>query len=120
MKTQDNIENNVDLNGKTGEKNTIAIVAYLTVIGLIAAFIMNSEKQNDFGAYHIRQSLGLCVTGLALWAVGMIPILGWLINIIGFFVLLFMWVMGLMKAVNGKKQPVPLLGEQYAEWFKGV
>ena len=120
MKTQDNIENNVDLDGQAGQKNTIAIVAYLTVIGLIAAFIMNNDKQNEFGTYHIRQSLGLCVTALALAVVGMIPILGWIANVIGFFVLLFMWVMGLMKAINGKKEPVPLLGEQYAEWFKGV
>ena len=120
MKTRDNIENKVDLDSQAEKNNTIAIVAYLTVIGLIAAFIMNNDKQNEFGAYHIRQSLGLCVTALVLAVIGMIPILGWLINFVGFFVLLFMWVMGLMKAINGKKEPVPLLGEQYSEWFKTV
>ncbi|HSH51369.1 MAG TPA: hypothetical protein VK982_06565 [Bacteroidales bacterium] len=102
------------------ESKNIAIIAYLTVIGLIIAFIMNSNKSHEFASFHIRQSLGLCITGLALGVVGMIPILGWLINIIGIFVLIYMWIMGLMKAVNGKRQPVPILGDRYEEWFAGI
>ena len=50
----------------------------------------------------------------------MIPILGWIINILGIIVLLYMWVMGLMNAINGKESPVPFLGEKYKEWFKNI
>lgn len=99
------------------EGKTVAIVAYLTLVGLIIAFILNSEKKNAFAKYHIGQSLGLCLTGLGLGVIGMIPILGWIINILGFFILVYMWIMGLMNAINGRKKAIPILGKKYEEWF---
>lgn len=102
------------------EGKTIAIIAYITIFGLLIAFIMNNDKKNSFAAYHIRQSLGLAVTGLALGVIGMIPILGWLISIFGSIFILVLWVMGLISALNGTTKPVPVLGEKYQEWFKGI
>lgn len=102
------------------EAKQIAIISYITVIGLVIAFIMNNDKKLNFASYHIRQSLGLCVTGLALGVIGIIPILGWLINIIGIFVLLYMWVRALMNAVNEKEKPAPFLGKKYENWFRGI
>ncbi|MBF8150289.1 hypothetical protein ITJ86_10305 [Winogradskyella sp. F6397] len=104
----------------TSEGKTIAIIAYLTIIGLIIAFVMNNDKKDAFVKYHITQSLGLALTGLALGIIGIIPIIGWLINIIGIFILLYMWIMGLINAINDKKQPVPLLGKKYEVWFKNI
>ena len=102
------------------EGKTIAIIAYLTIIGLIIAFVMNSEKKNEFASYHIKQSLGVGLTGLALSFINIIPILGWIISILGFFVIVFMWLMGVINALNLKEKPVPLLGEKYIEWFKNI
>lgn len=102
------------------EGKTTAIIAYITIIGLIIAFVMNNDKKDPFAAYHIKQSLGLGLTGLAMGAIGIIPIIGWLINIIGIFVLLYMWVMSLLTALNNKQKPAPILGEKYEEWFKGI
>lgn len=111
--TKDNTRN-------LSENKNIAIIAYITIIGLIIAFVMNNEKKDPFAAYHIKQSLGLALTGLALGVVGLIPILGWIINIFGIFVLLYMWVVGLMNAINGKENSVPFLGEKYKEWLKNL
>jgi len=102
------------------EAKKIAIIGYITIIGLIIAFVMNNEKKLPFASYHIRQSVGLAATGIALGIIGMIPILGWIINIIGIFVLLYIWVMGLMNAINEKEKPVPFLGKKFEEWFKNV
>ena len=97
---------------------TEAIIAYLTVIGLIIAFVMNNEKNYPFAKYHIRQSLGLVVVGLGLVLISLIPILGWIIYLVGLAVLIYLWIMGLIRAVNGRMEPVPLLGTQFEEWFK--
>lgn len=102
------------------EGKTTAIIAYLTIIGLIIAFVINNDKKNTFAAFHIRQVLGLALTGVALGVIGMIPILGWIIDLFGILVLLFMWIMGFINALNGKEKPVPILGAKYAEWFKNV
>lgn len=102
------------------EGKTTAIIAYITLIGFIIALVLNMEKKNSFAIYHIRQSLGLILTGLVLGMINIIPILGWFISIIGFIVLLIMWISGLLSALNGKEKPVFLLGEKYQEWFKGI
>lgn len=103
-----------------GEGKTIAIISYITIFGLLIAFLMNNDKKNSFASYHLRQSLGLGLTGLALSVVNIIPILGWLVSILGSIFLIILWVIGLMGALNGKEKPVPFLGEKYQEWFKNL
>lgn len=99
---------------------TMAIIAYITIIGLIIAFVMNNEKKNQFTSYHIRQSLGVALVALALSLINVIPILGWIISFLGFFVILFLWIMGLVNAINVKEIPVPILGKKFEEWFKNI
>jgi len=37
----------------------IAIISYLTIVGLLIAYKMNVTKKSSFASYHIRQSLGI-------------------------------------------------------------
>ena len=112
--------NNPNAGNTVEEGKTIAIIAYITIIGLIIAFIMNNDKKNTFAAYHIRQCLGLALTSLALSVINVIPILGWIISILGSLFLIVLWVMGLISAINGEMKPVPVLGEKYQEWLSGI
>lgn len=102
------------------EGKNIAIISYITFIGLIIAFVMNNEKKESFATFHIRQSLGIALTGLALSVINIIPILGWIISVVGFFVLLYMNIVGLLNAINSKEKVVPILGNKYKEWFKNI
>lgn len=102
------------------EGKTNAIIAYITLIGWIIAFVQNNEKKNAFAAYHVRQSLGIFCTGLAIGFVNIIPILGQLVFIVGSIGLLIFWILGLMAAANGQAKPVPFLGAQYQKWFAGI
>lgn len=99
---------------------TIAIVSYLTLIGLVAALVMNGDKKNMYAKFHIRQSLGLMLTGLATMFVSWIPFIGWLFGLVAFFFLLFLWFTGLFNALNGREKVLPVLGDKYAEWFRSV
>lgn len=105
---------------KIDEGKNISIIAYLTLIGLIIAFVMNNEKKNAFAAFHIRQSLGLMLTGLALSFVNIIPILGWIVSLVGVIILFILWISGLLNAINGKEAEVPVLGKFYSQWFKNI
>lgn len=98
----------------------MAVIAYITLIGLIAAFVMNNDQKNTFASYHIRQCLGLVCTGFALSLVNIIPILGWIVSIIGMICLFVFWVMGLFNALNGREKPIPVLGNYYSKWFAGI
>jgi len=100
------------------EGKTEAIIAYITVIGLIIAFVINNEKKYPFAKYHIKQSLGMVVVGLVLVLISLIPVLGWIIYLLGLVFMIYMWIMGLIHAVNGRMEPVPILGDRFEEWFK--
>ncbi len=109
------------------EDRTVAILTYITIIGFIIAIVLHSSKKTAIGAYHLRQGLGLVVTGLVLWVGGFIlsfipvinllMILLWPVIGIGLFIL---WIMGLIAAVNGQQKPMPVVGEHYQKWFAGA
>ncbi len=109
-----------EIGGTVAEGKTTAIIAYITLIGLIIAFVMNNDKKNSFASFHIRQVLGLGLTGLALSVVNIIPILGWIVSILGTLLLIVLWFIGLIGALNGKEKTVPILGEKYQEWLKSI
>ena len=104
----------------TFDPKTIAIIAYLTIIGLVIAFILNNDKRDEFATFHIKQSLGLVLVSLGLFIIGMIPILGWILSFLGSIFLLYLWIMGLINAVNYKTKPVPILGHQFEKWFANI
>ncbi|GAB1453438.1 hypothetical protein MASR2M47_34940 [Draconibacterium sp.] len=104
----------------TDDGKTIAIIAYITLIGFVIALVMNNDKKLPLATFHIRQTLGLMLTSLVIGMIGLIPILGWLINFVAIFFLLYMWIMGLLNAINGRYKTLPFLGDKYAEWFKNL
>lgn len=107
------MENNTVTEGKT-----IAIISYLTLIGTLIAFIMNNEKKNSFASFHIRQMVGLLMLQVLSWVASTYinGFLGWAISIFA----IVLWFFGFIAAVQGQEKRVPLLGDQFQEWFKGI
>lgn len=108
---------------------TVAIISYITLIGLIIAFVMHSEQRNksELGVFHLRQALGIYLTSfsmmIASFILVFIPFIGWMIAIlinlcyIGIFIF---WILGLIGAVNGERKAVPLLGAFYQNVLKDI
>lgn len=103
------------------EDKTVAIVAYLTLIGFIVAIIIHMNKKTKIGAYHLRQMLGFVLTTIVVWpcaiVLAFIPILGWLCIVAIWISLLVFWILGLISAINGQMKPMPVVGPLYQKWF---
>jgi len=99
---------------------TLSVIAYITIIGWIIAFVLNNNNRSEIASFHIRQFLGIFLTGIALSLVNIIPILGQIVFIVGWIFLIILWIMGLISAVNGEMKEVPVVGKYYQEWFRGV
>lgn len=103
------------------EDRTVAILAYITIIGFVIAIVMHNSKKTALGAFHLRQVLGLFVTGVAFGIcaiiLAFIPILGWLAIFLGWLGLVALLIMGLIGAATGQLKPVPVLGQHYQKWF---
>lgn len=99
------------------EARTIAIVAYLTLVGSLIAMTMNAEPKHAFGRFHTRQAFGL---HLAFISVMLFSSLVWFhpYTWIGFYVSYFaLWVYGFIGALQGKALLLPLLGKPFQKWF---
>ncbi|MDR2674820.1 MAG: hypothetical protein LBC18_08130 [Opitutaceae bacterium] len=104
----------------SSEDKTVAIISYLTLIGFIIAAVLHSGKKTRLGAFHLRQVLGLIISGFVLGVICVIPILGWIISIIGSIFLFVCWVIGFIAAISGKEKPFPLIGEFIQKKLGGV
>ncbi|NRA11608.1 MAG: hypothetical protein HRT57_06615 [Crocinitomicaceae bacterium] len=105
----------------TEQGKTRAIIAHITFIGWIIAFVMNNNKPKDeFASFYLRQMLGVVLLGVVAGVIsGMlmfVPFIGTLIPL----VVLVPWIMSFISAVNGEMKPLPIVGDSFQEWFKGI
>jgi uncharacterized membrane protein len=101
------------------DPKVIAIVSYVTLIGWIVAVVMNNPK-SPFASFHIRQSLAIMLLFVASGIITVIPVLGWLIGLLGYLTAFVLWIIGLIASIQGSKNAVPLIGEKSQEWFKAL
>ena len=93
------------------EGKTTAIISYITFIGLIVAYIMNSGKNNAYARFHIGQSFRIVVLAFAN------SVLAWFLpnslSIISSIVslgILVLMILGVINAANGKVEALPVIG----------
>jgi uncharacterized membrane protein len=98
------------------DAKTKSIIAHITIIGWLIALILNNQNEgakDEMTSFYLRQLLGLYLAGIILT---FIPIIGWLASI----VVLIFWIISLLGSLSGDMKKVPLLGDQFQEWFKGI
>ena len=120
-------EKNTNSGVQRMDGKTIAVISYLTIIGWVIAYVMNSNNKSQIAIYHIRQSLFLMLAGIVLYTIQtmllLIPFLGWLIALLSISIgiaLLILWIMGLIAAINGEEKPVPVVGEKAQQLLSSI
>ncbi len=88
--------------------NLVSVISYFTLIGWIVAMIIYDKHQSRFASFHLRQSLGLIITGAIL---SLIPLVGWFLSI----AVVIAWAVSLFYAIQGQTYKVPLLGKFYQD-----
>ena len=85
-------------------KKWTGVVAYLSWIGLVLAFVLGDRTGAKF---HLNQALVLNLAGLVM------NLLAWILPIRGIltWVVFILWVMALVGAILEQEEKVPLLGE---------
>ena len=89
-------------------KKITSVVAHLTCIGLIIAFVAGDKEGAKF---HLNQALVIWLAGIILGIVAVIPILGWIVGLVGSIFLFVCWIMGLVYAIQEQEKEVPILGK---------
>ena len=86
------------------------VLAGLSYISVLFVLPYLFRKDDEFATYHAKQGMGLFVVGLIGDIVGKMFGVGWFVTIARIFLALT----GVGNAINGKKKPLPYIGE----WFK--
>ena len=90
--------------------NVAGALAYVTILPAILFLILEPYNKRPFVKFHAFQCLGLTLTAFALSMILIIPILGWIVGVIGDVVLLVFWVLCIIKAFGGERYKVPIIG----------
>ena len=90
------------------DKKTTDIVAYLTWVGLIIAFIIGDREKSKF---HLNQSLVIWLVGTVCGMLAAVPLVGTLISVVGGIFCFVCWFIGLIGAIQRTEKPVPVLGQ---------
>jgi uncharacterized membrane protein len=90
-------------------------IAYLTIIPAIVFLLIEPYKSKAFIRFHCIQEISLVVCMFVLHFFWMIPILGWIIALIGYLVLFIVWCLSILKASQGGSFKIPVIGRFAAE-----
>ncbi len=86
----------------------VSVISYFTLVGWLVAIVINDKHQSTLASFHLRQSLGLIITGAIL---ALIPLVGWVLTI----AVVVMWLIALLSAIQGQVYKVPFLGNFYQQ-----
>ena len=102
---------------------TIAMVAYITLIGWVIAYIQykNSETRSSLVRYHLEQALGLVIASFALGVIvsvvsHIVPAIGTILSIAGLLPLILL-IFGIITASNEAQRPIPGIGKIFENKF---
>ena len=101
------------------EGKTTAIIAYLTIFGTVAAYVMNFNKKNTFASFHIRQMIGIVLLGMINKYL-VFDFFGRFIGGIFFLGLVIIWLIAFFGVLREEKKKVPFFGEYFQRWFRGI
>ena len=90
------------------DTKTTSWVSYVTFIGWIVAMCAGDKEGAKF---HLNQSLVIWIFFIGISIVSIIPLLGWLVAMVGNIFLFVCWVIGLVAAINQEEKEVPLIGK---------
>ena len=92
---------------------TMAIIAYITLIGTLIAWFMNKDKNNEFAKFHIGQALRAWLAGIVISILASILVAISGVGIFGYLTYAgwVLAILGLINAVNGKMEKIPLVGD---------
>ncbi len=100
-----------------GKKNTtMAAIAYVL---FFVPLLTGDAKKDSFVKYHVKQGLVLFLLAVLINVIGwVVPFylwysISWLLSL----AILVLLILGIINAVNGKQEPLPVIGK-FADVFK--
>lgn len=96
------------------QNRVMGVLSYLGILVLIPLF---AARESPFARFHCNQGIVLAlaevILSFAVRIFGRLPLVGWIIRLVGVLggLALFVFaIMGIVNAINGKAKELPLVG----------
>ena len=108
-----NLNNTKDTTAEFDEKDiadnkVLSLFAYLGILFLIPLLAAPNSK---YARFHANQGLVLFLANIVISVVAVIPILGWIVAIVGGIASFVFSILGIVNAVTGKAKELPIIGK---------
>ena len=91
-------------------ENAASGLAYITLIPAIIFLVVAPYNTNPKIKFHAWQCIFLGLTGFCCSVIMIIPILGWIVGVLGYLGVVICWIIALINAFQGKQWKVPVIG----------
>ena len=88
------------------ENKGMAILSYISFLALIP-YLM--EKDSKWVRFHAIQGMNLFIIGLISWAIGLVPLIGWLVSGAINIVIVILSIIGIINVCNGEAKELPIV-----------
>jgi uncharacterized membrane protein len=92
----------------TVNNNLYAILSYLWIFCLIPVLM---KKDDEFVRFHAKQGLVLFILEMAVAIIGIIPLLGSFIYVLGILICVILSIIGIIQVLMGNKWKIPVVNE---------
>jgi uncharacterized membrane protein len=95
-------------------ENAAGALAYITIVPAIVFLVLEPYNRSSYVRFHSWQCIFFSIGCIALWIVNMIlafiPIIGWLLMLAIGVGVLVLWIVCIIKALNGQRFMIPVIG----------
>lgn len=84
----------------------MAILSYISFLALIP-YLM--EKESKWVKFHAVQGMNLFIIGLISWAIGLVPLIGWLVSGAMNIGIVILSIIGIINVCNGEAKELPIV-----------
>lgn len=100
----------------TKKGKQIAVISYITFIGLFIAYFMNREERSAFATFHIKMMFGwvlllFCSQVSYSYIHLVLGDILWLLSFVG-------WVLSLISAAQNRRIQIPYITDNFQNWFR--
>lgn len=86
------------------------LLCILCYFGLLLLVPLLTQPNSNYCRFHSNQGLVLMLFAIAIGIVGVIPILGWIVAVVGGIFCFICWIIGIVNTANGRMKPLPIIG----------
>jgi len=107
------------------DNKTLSILSYITLIGWLVAYFAGKDNANSLLKYHLKQGLGVFITGflcnIAVMIIAiLLPNIALIISSLVSIIFLILIIIGILNANKELEKPLPIIGIMFINSFKFI